>query len=151
MKKRLLTAAIVLAFPFLVGAATYDDLINSAKLGDTRDVADIVNKGASVDTTDIDGNTLLMLAARDGHDELVGFLILQRAKLNARNTAGDTALRLAAFRGHLKVVELLVAAGANVNTSGWTPLAYAAFNGHLEIASLLVKACLLYTSPSPRD
>ena len=45
----------------------------------------------------IEGNTLLMLAARDGHAELAGFLIKQRARVDARNAAGDTALALAAL------------------------------------------------------
>jgi len=82
-----------------------------------------------------------MLAARDGHGELVDYLIKQRAKVDARNAVGDTALRLAAFRGHLKVAELLIAGGAAVNMSGdWTPLAYAAYNGHTDIARLLVKS-----------
>lgn len=115
IKKFMFTAAVALWFPFSALAATYDDLINSAKMGDTREVAEMVNKGASVDSTDIEGNTLLMLAARDGHVDTVNFLIKARAKVNARNAAGDTALRLAAFRGHLKVVEALVAGGAAVN------------------------------------
>ena len=135
-----LTVAIALTVPVLACAATYDDLINSAKMGDTRELSQIAAKGASLDTTDIDGNTLLMLAARDGHADTVDFLIKSRVKLNARNSAGDTALRLAAFRGHQKVVELLLAGGAAVNMQGWTPLAYAAFSGHLEVAKLLIKS-----------
>ncbi len=123
IKKPLLTVALVLAFPLMVCAATYDDLINAAKMGDTSELTKLAGKGASVDTTDIDGNTLLMLAARDGHVETVDFLVKNHAKLNARNAAGDTALRLAAFRGHQKVVELLLAGGAAVNMQGWTPLA----------------------------
>lgn len=104
MKKTLLTVVATLLLPVFAQAATYDDLISSAKLGDTREVAALTGKGASIDSTDIDGNTLLMLAARDGHAELVDFLIKQRAKLNARNASGDTALRLAAYFGHRKVV-----------------------------------------------
>ena len=76
MKKKLLGTLLVLAFSTVVGAATYDDLISSAKMGDTAAISELVRKGASVDTTDIDGNTLMMLAARDGHAELVSFLRL---------------------------------------------------------------------------
>ncbi len=140
MKKKLLSTLLALAFSSIVGAATYDDLISGAKMGDTGAIADLVGKGASVHTTDIDGNTLLMLAARDGHADLVRYLIGQRAKLNARNSAGDTALRLASFRGHLPVVELLITGGASVNMTGWTPLAYASFSGHLDIAKRLIEA-----------
>ena len=77
MKKKLLSTLLALAFSSIVGAATYDDLISGAKMGDTGAIADLVGKGASVDTTDIDGNTLLMLAARDGHADLVRYLIGQ--------------------------------------------------------------------------
>ncbi len=139
-KKSLLTAAALVLLPLTVFSATYDDLINSAKMGDTKEVAQIVAKGASIDSTDIEGNTLLMLAARDGHVDTVVYQINARAKINARNSAGDNALRRAAFRGPLKVVEALVAGGAAVNSPGWTPLAYAAFNGQTEIAAFLIKA-----------
>ena len=138
IKKLLLTVAF--AIPMLAGADTYDDLISATKAGNASEVSTLVNKGASIDTTDIDGNTLLILAARDGHVELVEYLIKHRAKLNARNSAGDTAMRIAAFRGQLKIVELLVAGGAAVNMHGWTPLAYASFAGHLDIARLLIKS-----------
>ena len=98
MKNTVLTILLASALPLIASAATYDDLISAAKLGDTRDIAKLVQRGASVDTTDKEGNTLLMLAARDGHSELVEYLIKQRAKVNERNAVGDTALRLAAFR-----------------------------------------------------
>ena len=99
MQKFLLTAAFAFSIPVLASAATYDDLIGAAKMGDTPSLVHLVGKGASVDTTDIEGNTLLMLAARDGHGDLVQLLINHRAKLNARNAAGDTALALAAKHG----------------------------------------------------
>ena len=64
MKTKLITLAIISLLSFSASAATYDDLINSAKMGDTRDVAQMVQRGASVDSTDAEGNTLLILAAR---------------------------------------------------------------------------------------
>lgn len=47
IKKSVFTAVVALLFPVFAFAATYDDLINSARMGDTRDVAEIVSKGAS--------------------------------------------------------------------------------------------------------
>ncbi|MBL8430934.1 MAG: ankyrin repeat domain-containing protein, partial [Dechloromonas sp.] len=98
MKKTTFAILVASALPLGALAATYDDLISAARLGDTKDIAKLIQRGASVDTTDKEGNTLLMLAARDGHTELVEYLIKQRAKVNERNAVGDTALRLAAFR-----------------------------------------------------
>ena len=71
MKNTLLAILLASALPLNASAATYDDLISAAKLGDTRDIAKLVQRGASVDTTDKEGNTVMMLSARDGHNELV--------------------------------------------------------------------------------
>ena len=98
MKKHLLILLLATA-PFRVVAGTYDDLVHGAQMGDTAAIRPLLARGASVDTTDGEGNTLLMLAARDGHEELARLLIDYRAKLNARNAAGDTALAMAALRG----------------------------------------------------
>ena len=76
IKKILITVAF--ALPLLAGADTYDDLINAAKSGDITEVSTLINKGASIDTTDIEGNTLLMLATRDGHLDLVQYLVRHR-------------------------------------------------------------------------
>ncbi|KAF4533646.1 hypothetical protein B566_EDAN005695 [Ephemera danica] len=138
--KKAVALLLAVALPHISLAATYDDLLNSAKTGDTSGVRQLVEKGASANTTDRDGNTLMMLAARDGYTELVDYLIKQRASINARNASGDTALGLASLRGHLDPVKLLVSGGANLNPAGWTPLAYAAFNGHPQIAEALIKA-----------
>lgn len=138
--KRKLAVALLTLLPLYAGADTYDDMMNAVKLGDTPAVVALLKRGVDVDTTDREGNSLLMLAARDGRLELVDIFLGQRPKVNFRNSAGDTALRLAAFNGHQAIVEKLIAAGAHVNMSGWTPLIYAAFNGHTEIARILMKA-----------
>ena len=78
----------------------------------------------------------------------------------------------AAFNGHTAVVRALVSAGADVNwqrNDGFSPLSVASQKGHIDCVKLLIEhgaevetrnnkgatplywACLLYTSPSPRD
>ena len=66
----------------------------------------------------------------------------------------------AAHTGNIEAVKKHLASGADLNTKdseGGTPLHHTAWNGHKEVAELLiaeganVNACLLYTSPSPRD
>ncbi len=138
MKKCLLTLMLAVA-PFAALGETYDDLVHGAQLGDVATIRPLLARGASVDTSDGEGNTLLMLAARDGHEALVKLLIDYRAKLNARNAAGDTALALAALRGQRKIVEILVGAGASQTVPGWPPLVYAAFGGHSEIVTYLLE------------
>lgn len=137
MRKNLLILMLAVA-PFCVTAGTYDDLVQGAQMGDVATIRPLLARGASVDTTDGEGNTLLMLAARDGHEELTRLLIDYRAKLNARNAAGDTALAMAALRGQRKIVEILVTAGASQTVPGWPPLVYAAFGGHLDVVAYLL-------------
>ena len=70
-----------------------------------------------LDEVDIDykdpetGNTALMLAAKNGHLEIVGDLVANGATIDANNK-GYTALRFAAENGYFSVVEYLLDAGA---------------------------------------
>jgi len=138
--KKILAIALVATLPHLALANSYDDLIGAVKMGDTATVSSLIKRGVDVDTTDPEGNTLLMMASRDGYVDLVDLLLSVRVKVNMRNSVGDSAMRLAAFKGHQKIIEKLIAAGGYVNTPDWTPLIYAAFNGHLEVAKTLIKA-----------
>jgi ankyrin repeat protein len=131
-------AALLLAVPCFVQAAVYDEMMSAVKLGDRGTVVELLNRGMDVNTSDIEGNTLLMLAVRENHPELVDLFILQRAKINARNMHGDSALRLAAYEGRLAIVKRLVEAGAQIEMEGWTPLIYATFNGHGEVVEFLL-------------
>lgn len=122
-----------------VAAASLDDLLNAAKLGDTGEVAQLIARGMDTNSTDQSGNTLLILAAREEQPKVVAELIKQRGvKLDARNAAGDSALMLASLRGYTGIVEQLLAAGAAFEHEGWNPLLYAAFEGRLAIVEKLL-------------
>ncbi len=121
-------------------AASLDDLLNAAKVGDAAEVAQLVKRGMDVNSTDPNGNTLLILATREGQPKVVAELLKQRGiKLNARNSAGDSALMLASLRGLTDIAHQLLEAGAAFDHSGWNPLLYAAFEGRLSIVSLLLE------------
>ncbi|NBR95459.1 MAG: ankyrin repeat domain-containing protein [Proteobacteria bacterium] len=55
-----------------------------------------------------DGATALMLAAIEGHTEVVKLLLDKGADVNSRLETGETALILAAQGGHKEVMELLI-------------------------------------------
>ena len=97
--KTYIAAMLLVGLSSTAPAGTYDDLIAAAKSGDAGAVEALIKRGADVDTTDPEGNSLLMLAVRDGHARLVDTLLAQRPKVNIRNSAGDSPLRLAALRG----------------------------------------------------
>ena len=87
-----------------------------------------------------------VLAAREGHLEVVRLLLEAGVDKDAPNTDDRTALHIAAQEGHLEVVRLLLEAGADKDAadtdgwSGWPALLIAAKKGHLEVVRLLLDA-----------
>ena len=109
----------------------------------------LVEAGAGVRETDNEGDTCLMLAARCGHTEIVRYLVgLPEVDVNRRSTAtadssNHTALHLAVFRKHTDVLQVLIDAGADIDTQnndGYTPLHSACASGALDMVKMLVRA-----------
>lgn len=71
-----------------------------------------------------------MLAASEGHTNLIELFLDKGSILESRDKEGLTALCWACVRGRLSAVQNLIDRGADVNTSdntGRTPLDLAAF------------------------
>lgn len=122
-----------------VAQSPLEDLLKTVRTNDLGAAKALLARGMDIDTSDPSGNTLLMLAAREGHFEFVKFLLDGKAKVRARNGYGESAIMLAALQGHLEAVKILQAYGAEINHSGWAPLHYAAWGGHNEICSFLLE------------
>ncbi|MDO8931510.1 MAG: ankyrin repeat domain-containing protein [Rhodocyclaceae bacterium] len=137
LRPLVLALCLVLAQPAVAGI--YDDILAAANQDDTAQVIDLLKRGMDVNTTDPSGNTLLMIAARNGNADLLDFLIGNRSNLQKRNRYGDSAVMMAAFRGHLAIVRKLLDAGADIRNSGWNALHYSAYGGFTEIVRLLVE------------
>ena len=88
--RKALIGAILLAFVGLCRAGAYDDIIAAANNGDTPTVLDLLKRGMDPNTTDRNGSTLLMIAARNGNRALLEALLANRANANRRNQVGDT-------------------------------------------------------------
>ncbi|MGL1833442.1 ankyrin repeat domain-containing protein [Rhodocyclaceae bacterium SMB388] len=129
--RRLSVFLMLLCFAVLAQANSYENSLSSARLGDTRQLVDLLNRGIDPNTIDEQGNSLLILAAGGGHAATVNAILEYRPNVSHRNLAGDSALMLAALRGHDEIVDRLLAADAELNHDGWTPLVYAAFEGRL--------------------
>ena len=80
-------------------------------------------------------------AARNGHAEVVEYLLRQGAAVDAKGVFGATALHWAAFNGHRSTVELLLARGARLDLRDIrfqaTPAAWAREGGHPELVDAL--------------
>ena len=85
----------------------------------------------------------LVVAAKNGHLEVVRLLLEAGANKDAANRFGDTALMIAIKNGSRKVVQLLTDAGADKDAAkglGAAALMIAAESGHLEVVRLLLEA-----------
>lgn len=121
-------------------ADSYEDLLTAIKRNDVSTAEALFAKGMDVNTADSSANTLLMLAVRENHLDLVKRLLDRQAKVGARNRYGETALMLAAAQqGGLEMVKLLVARGAAINQTGWNPLIYAAWQGQTDVVKYLLE------------
>jgi len=134
-----------------------------------RELTNSAAVGLNINIFDIDGNTPLILAAANGHDEICQQLLQEGARVEVRMFGDNrpirniclpfirrcwTALHIAAHRGHTEVVRTLLKATCPgegrteselaledfQDTIGDTPLHVAARAGHAEVASLLAIA-----------
>ena len=146
-----LVATMALAVAGVALAGSYDDALDAASNGRTSALAGLLSRGIDPDTTDSNGNNLLMLAARDGHADTVALLLKFRASPLQRNLMGDSAPMLAALRGHREVVRAFIASGRPLEADGWTPLMYAAFEGHDDIVADLLAAGATIDARAPNQ
>ena len=134
---------------------TNKNLITATQKGDYSSVESAISKGASVDSKDETGKTLLNIALLNGHYRLAQFLLTKSPNVNAKFNAessffgqsikkpeNTTALHLAAKIGDINLISALINTGADVNAKngdGDTPLHIAGGYGHYEAAELLIK------------
>lgn len=91
----------------------------AAEKGHERLVKFLLDKGATVDGTDLDvqrgDHTDAMVAAcSNGHDKVVQLLLEKGANVKARFGKTNLELQAAALEGHDKVVQILLEKGADV-------------------------------------
>ncbi|XP_057815258.1 ankyrin repeat-containing protein At2g01680 [Cryptomeria japonica] len=106
-----------------------------------------------------EGNSLLHIAAREGHGEIVSWALTHlsgyRCMTKARNTDKNTALHEAAKGGNGRVISSLLgynkSAASRRNQFGETALIIASENGHVEAVRLLMEATPWYMILWPRN
>ena len=88
-------------------------MLDLARAGKTGELLGFVDQGVPVNLTNAHGDSLLILAAYNGHAELVRGLLERRADPDRVNDRGQTALGCAVFRQNHAITEELLAAGAD--------------------------------------
>ena len=69
---------------------------------------ELIKKGLMVDVQDEQGKTALMMAAANGHEEIVEVLLTKKPNLLLQNKSGNTALHWAAYMGRKKITQILL-------------------------------------------
>ncbi len=116
-------------------------LLFAVRGNDFNKVKDLVSKGASVDTKDSDGWTLLHHTARRGYLEVAEFLIEKGADINAEDKYGKKPIQRAAEDNNKNIITLLLSKGVNINDTdknGRTSLYWASYNGNLDAVKYLI-------------
>jgi uncharacterized protein len=91
---------------------------DAVRRGSLNDLDRLLKSGHDIDARDGHGQTALMLAAAEGHGEVVGWLIERGAALDHTAKYGLSALMLAVVRGRADVVRRLADAGAGIGLHG---------------------------------
>ncbi|MTI14533.1 ankyrin repeat domain-containing protein, partial [Sansalvadorimonas verongulae] len=101
--------------PKNIDLTDYNRLRRAASDGDTTTVLACHEAGMRLDVTDTDGNTLLHLAAENGHIDTALQLIKFGVSPNAQNKKQETALLVAAWKKQADMVAALYGNGANLH------------------------------------
>ncbi|KAI7885126.1 asparaginase-domain-containing protein [Lichtheimia hyalospora FSU 10163] len=94
----------------LCSAAMANDLDGLRKLYDSH-ISDMIN----LNTVDYDGRSPLHLACREGHVDVVEFLLLRGASIHIRDRQGHSPLFVALVEKRAQVVDMLRRAGAHLS------------------------------------
>lgn len=95
-------------------------LFNFARQGDAT-LIEYIQQGVSPNLVNEEGHSFVMLAAYNGHPQLVTQLVEVGADVNKLNDRGQSPLAGAVFKKEDEVIDALLAAGADVEAG--TPTA----------------------------
>lgn len=125
----------------------YTPLHLAAREGTDATVRDLLRQGENVNAAStLSGVTALILAATNGHEQIVGALLDAGAAVDGADKAGGTALMYASSKGYPGIVQMLLQHGAAVNRHSpmdeldSTALVLAAGSGQDAVLELLLKA-----------
>ena len=84
------------------------NIIDAVLKNDIKEVISLLNDGASTGTRTSTDETLLHLASRIGHTEIVKLLLQKGANIMCKDACKQTPLQKASLEGHVEIVQLLL-------------------------------------------
>lgn len=84
-----------------------------ARQGEADKLLALIAEGLPADLTDHKGDTLLILASYNGHNDLARALVERGATIDRLNDKGQSALTCAVFRQNPELTRFLLDAGAD--------------------------------------
>lgn len=84
-----------------------------ARQGEADKLLALIAEGLPADLTDHKGDTLLILASYNGHNDLARALVERGATIDRLNDKGQSALTCAVFRQNTELTRFLLDAGAD--------------------------------------
>ena len=104
---------------------------------------------------DLEGWTPLHIAAQQGHQKVIKYLLERKVDVNIRTRHGFTLPMIAAYYGHLDVIMMLMNTGTGVDINlathdGTTPVSIAVQQGFLKIVKVLQSKGGLSSKGRPR-
>jgi ankyrin repeat protein len=108
-------------------------------------------RGAVLTAKNTKGANCLHVAAHEGRDAVVEWLLSEKVSVDEPDNAGCTSLMHACRNGHLKVAQMLHERGASLTSKmleGWNCLQFAADQGREELVSWLLSQGLGVNEPN---
>ena len=123
----------------------YTAIMAAADFGNKDIVQLLIKNKADLSIKNVNKETALMRASRQGHIEIVQLILTETNgnHINIKNQFDETALTKAAREGRKEVVGLLLDSGADVNIrskgkgQGWSPLVWAYAMDQTDIFKML--------------
>jgi ankyrin repeat protein len=122
---------------------TEEEFRRRIKNGDTPAVKLFHRAGIRLGGRGADGDTPLIVAIEEGHQDIADYLISNGASINETNQRGETPVMTAAAFGEEEILRGMIAARGDVNmrdSGGRTPVMAAAFMGQTATVAALVTA-----------
>ena len=122
------------------------ELLRAAEGGELDKVRFWLKQGANIDVRQTNNDTPLILATREGHEDVVKYLLERKAKssdVSLHNNAGETARHVAGRDGATVIAVRLLLAGAPRDArdeNGATPVFHAAQTGNDTLIEKLAEA-----------